>query len=90
MAKKMMSSEEWSERDSLPTRDPIGDIFERDQKKYMDEMKSRVLFPASKNFEISPSKANKCSHSKKRKVIISNNLKYWFCPDCKEDVGDIV
>lgn len=35
-----------------------------------------------------PKKA-KCKHENKKKVIISANLKYWFCPDCKADLGDI-
>jgi len=29
-----------------------------------------------------------CAHKKKKKVIISHNLKYWYCPDCKADLGD--
>lgn len=52
---------DWSDQDSLPTGDPIGDIdekqnqneqFKADQEKYMNEMKSRVMFPASKNFDV--------------------------------------
>ena len=30
-----------------------------------------------------------CKHINKRKVFISKNLKYWYCPDCKNDVGDL-
>lgn len=30
-----------------------------------------------------------CNHLNKRKVFISHNLKYWYCPDCKTDVGDL-
>lgn len=30
-----------------------------------------------------------CQHSNKRKAIISKTLKYWYCPDCKKDVGDL-
>jgi len=31
----------------------------------------------------------KCKHSKKKKVVISANLKYWYCPSCKADLGDV-
>lgn len=27
-----------------------------------------------------------CTHSSKRWTVITGNLKYWFCPDCKEEV----
>ena len=29
-----------------------------------------------------------CKHKKRKKVILSHSLKYWYCPDCKEDLGD--
>ena len=27
-----------------------------------------------------------CLHSNKRWTVISGNLKYWYCPTCKEEV----
>lgn len=45
--------EEWSERDALPTGDPIGDIdelYKKDQQKYLDMMKKKVINPDNKNF----------------------------------------
>lgn len=32
---------------------------------------------------------SKCKHVNKYKNIISNALKFWYCPDCKTDLGDI-
>ncbi len=29
-----------------------------------------------------------CFHPRKYKNIISNSLKFYFCPDCKKDLGD--
>jgi hypothetical protein len=29
-----------------------------------------------------------CSHKNKYKNILSNTLKFWYCPDCKKDLGD--
>lgn len=34
-----------------------------------------------------PKKAT-CKHEKKKKVWIGNNLKFWVCESCKEDLGD--
>lgn len=31
---------------------------------------------------------NKCTHPNKYKNIISNNLRFWACPDCGADLGD--
>lgn len=31
-----------------------------------------------------------CLHPNKYKNIISSNLKFWVCPDCKADLGDVV
>ena len=30
----------------------------------------------------------KCKHEKRKKVIISANLKFWICEKCKDDLGD--
>jgi len=30
-----------------------------------------------------------CVHLNKYKNIISNKIKFWYCPDCKKDLGDI-
>lgn len=30
----------------------------------------------------------KCNHKNKKKVVISANLKFYICEDCKEDLGD--
>ena len=29
-----------------------------------------------------------CSHKNKYINILSNTLKFWYCPDCKKDLGD--
>lgn len=47
----------WSDRDSLPTGDPIGDVvedkFKKDQEVYLQMMKNRVISTANKNFSVS-------------------------------------
>lgn len=49
--------EEWSDRDALPTGDPIGDVdpyvedynkWKKDQENYENNMKNRVLSPEGK------------------------------------------
>jgi hypothetical protein len=38
----------------------------------------------------SPSVGEKhiCEHKNMKKVVLSKTLKYWYCPDCKKDLGD--
>lgn len=57
-------SDDWSQRDALPTKDPIGDVDEKDpyvesykkwakdQAAYDQMMKGRVLVPEGKDFTI--------------------------------------
>lgn len=30
-----------------------------------------------------------CKHPKKYPNVISKALKFWYCPDCKKDLGDV-
>lgn len=30
-----------------------------------------------------------CEHLNKYKNVVSKSLQFWFCPDCKKDLGDI-
>lgn len=30
-----------------------------------------------------------CNHNKKYKNVVSANLKFWYCPDCGKDLGDV-
>jgi hypothetical protein len=34
-------------------------------------------------------KKSLCEHKNKKKVIVSANLKFWVCEDCKKDLGDV-
>lgn len=35
-----------------------------------------------------PKEALECLHENKKYIVISINMKYWFCPDCKEEVEE--
>lgn len=30
-----------------------------------------------------------CTHPNKYKNVLSANLSFWVCPDCKKDLGDV-
>jgi hypothetical protein len=41
-----------------------------------------------KVMEFESSRPGFCRHDKKFINNISRNLKFWYCPDCKKDLGD--
>lgn len=36
-----------------------------------------------------PPVPTQCNHNNKYKNVISSNLAFWYCPDCKTDLGDV-
>ena len=42
-----------------------------------------------KKKEIEDRKKPKCEHKNTKRVVISHNIKYLLCTDCKADLGDI-
>jgi len=109
-------SKEWSDREELPTGNPIGDIDDRKDelkikggydfvgtitKKDIDDFFKNGPIPSNTDechkaastgrFEYgsqTEEKESSCKHPNKYKNIISASVKFWYCPCCKEDLGD--
>lgn len=49
---------------------------------YTRESLSRISRPQKVD------KTPQCSHQNKYKNVLSAHLRFWYCPDCKQDLGD--
>ena len=97
---KKARTQDWGERDDLPTGDPIGDVeeeksalkyptkFIRDQAIYHKSLRERGFDNKNKHFgNIKPDQC--CPNPHKYKNIVSNTLKFYSCKNCGADLGDI-
>lgn len=89
----------WSERDSLPTSDPIGDVpesFIKDSKKLYESIKDRLLVPKGKfadhytlNSQKTCGKTDRCCNkSENHKKVHLVYSAYRMCKVCGSDLGD--
>ena len=95
------NQESWGERDELPTVDPIGDTVKQTLNKCiiisenpcakiaLTPNYSQITYLKFYNKAPTIQSENQCTHPNKYKNIISANMKFWVCPDCKEDLGDV-
>lgn len=59
--------------------------FDSDDEEEQEELE--LEFSANKDAEIPPPMP-KCQHKNKRVNRLSMTLQFWYCPDCKADLGD--
>ena len=91
----------WSERDRLPEGDPIGDVDEpktikettksikKDEKTYFEMMRSRLLNPEGKNFDLGIElKLKTCCSEPDKYVNGIGGLRFYSCRNCGADLGD--
>jgi hypothetical protein len=86
---------DWSERDALPTKDPIGDTDEyvegydgwkEGQKAYEEAVKGRLLKPEGKIFGAFTKPESCCSNPENHKEV---PLVYSVCKICKVCGADL-
>ena len=92
---------DWPTRDNLPKGDPAGDV-DPSQDDYLKEW-DELMVKASENYKhqlnmtigysdcLMPvtNKSDKCTHPNKYKNVVSASMKFWYCRDCGQDLGDI-
>tara|TARA_R100000951_G_scaffold111334_1_gene110244 strand:+ start:4658 stop:5005 length:348 start_codon:yes stop_codon:yes gene_type:complete len=90
-----LAKDDWSQMDTLPESDPIGDIdpmeqFKKDDKAYMENIGNKSEWVNTdwifENITISK---DCCNNPDKYKNIISNSLKFYSCRNCGADLGNI-
>jgi hypothetical protein len=68
--------------------DMLHDFYVVKKKIHGLQTSAHTTFVGLEGLPVSISESSFCRHDKKYINKISNALKFWYCPDCKKDLGD--